>query len=289
MKTTLSAHGSDIYNKFGIPLTKFIAAIFIFSFLLSISCKETKTERSKVVATTSLIGTIVKAIGKDKVDAVTIVPAGMCPGHFDIKPGDIVSLYNAKGLLSHGWEQWMTKLTNSIGNKDLITKTIAIEGNWMIPSIHKRAASEIAKILCEIDPPNKYWYGKNLDDYKKAIDSVAIQLKRMTKNLQGIKVICSNYQADFLNWLGFKIIATYGRPEELTPKELAKLIKIGKKETVQIVIDNLQSGSKAGNQIANEIGAAHVVLTNFPLGNSYVSALEGNVEKITKAVKWQKL
>lgn len=244
-----------------------------------------QTERIKIVATTSLIGTIVETIGKDKVDVVTIIPAGMCPGHFDIKPGDMASMYDAKVLLSHGWEEWMTKLVNSIENKKLITRTIDIEENWMLPNINKRAATEIANILCEVDPPNKYWYKKNLDNYKREIDSVAIYLKESTQNLQGVKVICSDYQADFLSWLELDIIATYGRPEELTPKELTKLMDVGKKENVQIVIDNLQSSSKIGKQIAEEIGAAHVILTNFPLDNSYVNALKENVEKIVKALK----
>jgi zinc transport system substrate-binding protein len=272
-------------NKFGVSVTKFIAVILIFSFSLLPNCKEVKTERTKIIATTSLIGTIVKAIGKDRVDLVTIIPAGMCPGHFDLKPGDMASMYDAKVLLSHGWEEWMTKLVNSIENKELITKTIDIEENWMIPDIHKKAASEIANILSEVDFSNKYWHKKNLDNYKREIDSVAIYLKEITKNLQAIKVICSNYQADFLSWLGLDTIATYGRPEELTPKELTTLIEIGKKENVQIVIDNLQSSSKVGKQIAEEIGAAHVILTNFPLGNSYVGALKENVEKILKVAK----
>jgi len=285
MRIMISTYGSGTDNKFGIFVAKFIAAILIFSFLFSVSCKKVTTERTKIIATTSLIGTIVKTIGKDRTNLVTIIPAGMCPGHFDIKPGDMASMYDAKVLLNHGWEEWMTKLVNSIENEKLITKTIDIEENWMIPEIHKRAASEIANILGEVDLPNKYWYKKNLDNYKRAIDSVAIYLKERTKNLQGMRVICSDYQADFLSWLELDIIATYGRPEELTPKELTKLIEVGKKENVQIVIDNLQSSSKVGKQIAAEIGAAHVILTNFPLGNSYIEALKENVEKILKVAK----
>jgi len=271
-----------------IAFTKLIASVLIIS-LLSLSCKESKTGHIKIIATTSLIGAIARAIGKDKVDIITIVPAGMCPGHFDIKPGDIASMLDAKILLSHGWEKWITRLASSIENKKLVTKTIGIDGNWMVPTIHKRAANEITKIFCEVDPLNKYWYEKNLGDYTRTIDSTVAQLRELIKKLQDTKVICSDYQTDFLNWLGLEIIATYGRSEELTPKKLANLIEIGKKETVQIVVDNLQSSSKVGEQIAKEIGAAHVILTNFPLSNSYIVSLKENVKKIIRAVEWQKL
>jgi len=276
---------NTIFYRLGMSITKFVVVILIFSFSLLPNCKEVKTGHTKIIATTSLIGTIVEAIGKDKVDIVTIIPGGMCPGHFDLKPGDIASSYDAKLLLNHGWEGWMTKLVSSIENKNLVAKTIAIEENWMIPDIHKRAADEITKILTEVDSLNKGWYEKNLKDYKTKIDSVAIQLQDRTKDLLGIKVISSNYQADFLTWLGLNIIATYERPEELTPKGLANLIEIGKSENIQIVIDNLQSSSQLGKQIVEEIDAAHVVLTNFPLGNSYFDALKENVKKILQAVK----
>ena len=46
----------------------------------------------KVVTTTSLIEQIVKQVGKKKVDVVNIIPPSQCPGHFDVKPGDIQKL-----------------------------------------------------------------------------------------------------------------------------------------------------------------------------------------------------
>jgi len=70
-------------------------------------------------------------------------------------------------------------------------------------------------------------------------------------------------QQGFLKWAGFDVVATYGRPEELSPKKMQELINKGKEAGIKLVVDNLQSGPDAGAGIAEEIGAAQVI-SNFP-------------------------
>ena len=274
-------------------MRRFIIFIsFIFSLLcvfpscqIARSSQNLPTKHTKIVVTTSIIGSIVNAIGKERVEVVTIVSAGMCPGHFDVKPQDIAILSDADALLNHGFEGWVEKLLNSVGNSKLLAKAVSVEGNWMVPETHKKAAKKIIKILCNISPQNISWYEENLSCYEKTIDSTAVQIRELTKDLKDIKVICAEYQSGFLRWLGFKVIATYGRAEELTPKKLAEIIKIAKRESVQIVVDNLQSGAGTGRLLAEEIGASHITLTNFPLGDSYIVSLRENVDKIIKAIE----
>jgi hypothetical protein len=43
----------------------------------------------------------------------------------------------------------------SIEDEKLLTKSLKIEGNWMVSDVQITAAEEITKILCEIDPQNK--------------------------------------------------------------------------------------------------------------------------------------
>ncbi|MDI6840778.1 MAG: metal ABC transporter substrate-binding protein [bacterium] len=254
----------------------------VFLIFLLVGCsREPNTPSLKIGATTSLIGVILQEIGKEKVDVVTIVPSGMCPGHFDVKPGDIKDLQDAKVIMSHGYEEWIENLLNSM---NIVNKPLRIEGNWMVPEVHKIAAKEITKILTEISPENTNFYLDNLTDYEKLIDSFALEVSESTNTFKGIKVICSEHQAEFLEWLGFNIITTYGRPEELTPKEILNIVNIGKKEQVDIVVDNLQSGGKGSREIANEISARYTVLTNFPLDKSYIKALRENINKLVQAI-----
>ena len=57
-------------------------------------------------------------------------------------------------------------------------------------------------------------------------------------------------------------------------------MKISSLKRVALVVDNLQSGPNTGKQIAEDIGAAHVTLSNFPLKGSFIETLEENVAKL---------
>ncbi len=259
----------------------------LFSFFLSnsFSYGETSKDKIKVIATTTLIGTMVRTIGEDMVEVNTIVPGGMCPGHFDIKQTDLKNLSEANILLNHGWEKWIENLIKTVENEKLMIKTITLGGNWMVPEVHIQALDEIAKILSQTDPKNSKLYRDSSNNYKKAINTEVLRIQELTKNLAGTKVICSQHQSGFLEWLGFNVVVAYGRAEELTPKKLIKIMKVARVEGVQIVVDNLQSGAKTGMQIAEEIGAKHIVLTNFPLRDSYIESLRENINKIMQTVR----
>jgi zinc transport system substrate-binding protein len=262
-----------------------VSAFLVFLCLPSIISAAEQAEPVKVVVTTSLIKTIVQTIGGDSLHVVTIVSAGMCPGHFDVRPADIAELSDAELLLSHGFEGWVDKLVSSSGNGRLEASTVGVEGNWMVPDIHKRAARKITEMLCDLTPRNRDYYRRNLGSCEQAIDSVVTLIRKLTENLQSVKVICAEHQSEFLDWLGFDVTASYGRPEEMTPTNLVEVLRTARAEDVRIIVDNLQSGGKAGQTIAEQIGAEHVTLTNFPLGDSYVISLMENIEKMVKALE----
>ncbi|MCK4416827.1 MAG: zinc ABC transporter substrate-binding protein [Candidatus Latescibacteria bacterium] len=240
----------------------------------------------KLVTTTSLIGKIAQEVGKDKVDVVTIVPGGMCPGHFDVRPGDIKVLSDAQIFLIHGWEPFVKKLLNSVQPRELVVKTLDIQGNWMVPDIQVKAVDSITDILCEIDHKNGRYFRNNAATYKTQILDISREIKQKAKDkkVSDTNVVCSEMQEGFVRWFGFNVVATYGRPSELTAKNLRKVIDKARKEGVEIVVDNLQSGRDAGVPIIEEIRGVHVVLTNFPIG-SYTQSLQENVYKLLKAIR----
>ena len=63
------------------------------------------------------------------------------------------------------------------------------------------------------------------------------------------------------------------------------LIKAGRLHKVRLVVDNRQSGPSVGAGIAREIGAEHVVLTNFPMDASYLDALRSNVKTLESSLE----
>ncbi len=256
--------------------------------LLLLSSVAVPAEKIRVVTTTSLIGSIVERIGGNKVVVTTIVPAGMCPGHFDLKPGQMRDLYTARVVIIHGWEKWMKKMLES-PRKPLPIRTVAIEGNWMVPDVQIAAAREITKILSEIDPWQRGWYKENLKNYLREIQVFSRKVEKLKEGWGKIKIICASQQEEFLKWLGLEVVAVYGRSEELNPKEIIAIIEKARKKEVGMVVDNLQSGADTGLEIAREVGAKHITLTNFPLNGSYLDSLKENINKISQSLGCQKL
>jgi len=83
-------------------------------------------------------------------------------------------------------------------------------------------------------------------------------------------------------------VATYGRPDSLTPQVVKELVDKGRAGNVSLIIDNLQSGENAGKAIAEELGLKRIILSNFPGGfdntETWEKAIDRNIELILNAV-----
>jgi len=267
-------------------LAKALAVVLLLSLLASApGCSEPQaSEKLKVVTTTSLIASIVEQVAGDKVEVANIIPPAQCPGHFDVKPSNIQMLADAQLFLLHGWqgELFTTQLIDSASNPDLKVVSLNIDGNWMTPTVQSQAVGNITATLSEADPENAVFYQNNAKSLQDAIAAKGNELKaKLTAaNVSQHKVICGDMIKGLVVWTGFNVIASYPRPEDLTPQKMQELIDQGRQSGVAIVIDNLQSGkADAGVTMAEEIGAAQVTLTNFPGGFANTETWEKAIEK----------
>ncbi len=256
-------------------------------------CQSAAGQGLKVVAGTSQITVMVREIGGDRVNVTNFVPAGVCPGQCDVKPGDVEALNQAKALIIHDYQQAqkdVKALIEASRNPGLITKVIAAQGGLMTPRYQAEATEKVAAALAEIDPANADFYKQKAAARKAAINVKADEVKqRLSKaGIQGTKVIAMLHQADFLRWAGFDVVASYGPPEGFTPALIADLVAKGKAAGAVLVVDNLQSGPDAGKSIAQEIKAGQVTISNFPgaLPNTdtWEQAVDENVRIILAAL-----
>lgn len=257
------------------------------------------TSGVEVITGTSLIADIVRDIAGGKMQVRNIITPGSCPGHYDIKPGDIEALAKGKVFLIHDWQQShenIKGLIRAATNPNLVIKVIDAKGNWMAPPVQVEAITKIAAVLAEIDKENSAYYYKRAEERKQAISAKGeeVRSKLNRAKISGMKVICADIQAGFVKWTGFEIVATYGRPEELTPKKIAEIVAKAKTGKAALVIDNLQSGPEAGEGIARDIGIIQVTLSNFPGGfkgtETWEKAIDRNIELLLEAVnKYRKI
>ena len=271
-----------------------VFSLTIFSFLDG--CKQTEPAKLKVVASMSLIAQIVERVGGDLVDVVSIIPPAQCPGHFDVKPGDIQKLADADLFLLGGWqgEMFSQKLIDSANNPDLTVISLDIpsnpQSNWMVPSVQQDATDGVAAALSQVDITNSSAYQASADKFKNTIKIKGdeIQGRLAGQNLANVNVVCSGMQAAFLKWVGLNVVTFYGRPDSLTPQLIKDLVDTSEAQNVTLIIDNLQSGQDAGAALAEELGCARIILSNFPGGfantETWEQAIDENIRRILEAV-----
>jgi zinc transport system substrate-binding protein len=278
-------------KKFGFIISVFLVLSLVAGGLLG-GCAAPETSKIKVVTSTSLIAQIVARVGGDKVSVVNIIPPAQCPGHFDVKPGDIQQLADARLFIIHNWqgEKFSDDLIASADNAGLTTVKVELAGNWMTPPVQRDAADKIAAALAQVDPENSAAYEKAAAEYQAEVTAKESEVKaKLAKvNLSAINVLCDEQQTGFVKWAGFNIIATYGRPETFTPQVVKELVDKGREGKVTLVIDNMQTGGESGKSLAEELGVGHIVLSNFPGGyedtETWEKAIDKNIELILNSV-----
>lgn len=216
-----------------------------------------------VIATSEVFGSLARTIGGEDVLVITIIPAGFCPAHYDLRPSDFLHLSQAKLVFYHGIETWMDRLLANTNPEALVVK---LGGPWNYPEALAEKAKAVAENLSKILPEKADLFAERLSTFLAELEALAGELKTRAEKLRlsEVPAIVMAWQEDFARWLGLHIVATYPPEERLSVKDLLELAQKGRENGVKLVIDNLQSGVSFGGRLAQAIGASHVVLTNFP-------------------------
>ena len=233
--------------------------------LLSVTVTEAQdtTEKPIIVCTTSAVGNVVEVFLGDTADVVVLVQPGLCPADFDMKPSDVYAVSNAKILFKQNiqGEFWLEGLIEAAGNPELTQ--VAIPGAYNTPQGAKNyinwVGGNLSQIL-DVDLDSK------ISEMLTDVDDVSIWMASQAETLEAsnVKVICMKWLQTFIESVGFNVVATYNPPETLSTGDITALLETAQTEGVALVVDNLQIDVEFGAEIASEVGAEHVVLTNFP-------------------------
>ncbi len=251
-----------------------------------------------IMTGSSFITNIIQDVADGKMEPRTFIPPGVCPGHYDVKPSDIEALANSKAFFIHNYQQNyenVTGLIEAAENPNLIITVINITGNWMAPPVQAEAVDKIAQALGQIDQENAAYYEGKAAERAQAILDKGEEVKNTLQGarVEGVKVICADMQQGFVNWAGFDVVATFGRPEDLSPADVTQLITEAEQAGVALVIDNLQSGATAlGAAMEPDIEAIPVTISNFPGGfentETWEKAIDKNVDLLLEALnEWR--
>ncbi len=261
--------------------------ILISLLLIGLFCNTTAIsgEKPLVVCTTTVLASIVNDLAGDLVSVDVIASPSVCPAHYDVRPSDVDAFARANLILMHGFEPWVKDLKEASGSKAPVVK---IKGGWGTPKDLKERYKDVARALEEN-------LGINISDRLNrcitSIDAIDTWLKEFSSSngFTGTPVLCMMFQKEFVDYLGFNVVATYPPPEKISAKQYKSLVENATRGGAVLVVDNVQSGTDLGNKIAAEIGAVEVALTNFP-GivphlNNMTEVMKWNAMKLSKALE----
>jgi len=259
------------------------AIVLLLCNTISVQADETTTN---IICTNSVLADFVANVITENVSIDYIMPAGVCPAHFDTCPSDVSKIASGDVIISLGWEPWLTSLLDASGNTDYKEIKCAQLGEWNIPTGAKKYVEKIRDELSLIFPGLNNTIHANAQGYMTQINETAEDLRNMirTKEYQGKQVVCMEWQHEFLTWLGLNVTHYYGPPEQLSTHDMLNASNAAQTGEVYAIIDNLQSGTDFGARIASEAGASHVIFTNFPGAvpgaDTYLELITYNTEQL---------
>jgi zinc/manganese transport system substrate-binding protein len=260
----------------------------------------------KVVASTDVWGSVVRAVGGDDVSVTSIIDDPTKDPHdYEVKPTDTAAVAGAQLLVSNGigYDDFFAKAVSTVGAGkpsvvafDVSGKTKADDTNehvfYDLPTV-KKVADKIAEDLGGIDAGKKSTFDANAKAFDAKLDGLIAQLGKLPA---GKKVLVTEPVANYL--------LTVGNVTDATPEAFEKAVEGGtdipvaavaaataliQNHQVDALVNNAQTETDVTNQLKTKAAAANIpvvdVTETLPAGTTdYVGWIGKEVDALSKAL-----
>jgi zinc transport system substrate-binding protein len=279
-------------------------AISILALLLLVSCGEKPAGdgRLRVVVTVDALYEFAVAVGGERVNVTSIIPAGSEPHDYEPKPRDLESLAGADVFLYSGLglEPWAEETIATVKNAKLtsLDMSVGIElisdggggydpHTWLslINAVYE--VQRIAQTFAALDPGGADVYDANAEAFEDAARNLDdIYLERFESagggefvtGHEAFAYLCRDYG---LTQRGVSDMYAEGEP---SAKQLAELIEFCRDNGIKTVFAESTAPSNVAETLARECGA--LVKTIYTIetaegGLTYLERMAYNLEQIS--------
>lgn len=277
-------------------------------------------ENPIVVATIFPIADLLKQIGGEEIEVITLLPAGASPHHFELTPKEAKIISQGELLVSvgAGLDPWAERIAKGLAGQ--ITELVLSDGIdllplereehqghshqihgkegdphiWLDPVLTKEEiAPMLAEILIEKWPENGEVFQNNLLSLQEKLERIHQNFTEIAEGLSERKFISFHrtwsYLGERYNLREVESVLEYPG-EEPSAQWLAGLIKLAKQEEISIIFIEPQFNPKPAEIFAQEIGGKVFVLD--PLGgenvdgrDDYFKLMQYNFSILQEALK----
>jgi len=234
-------------------------------------------DKVKAVASFSILGDMVKQVGGDRIDVITLVGPDGDAHVYEPTPADAKNLATAQSLFNNGlgFEGWMDRLEKSSGFRGKVMvastgvkpptmvedeKTVTDPHAWQSLANGKLYVANIRDGLIAVDPEGKSVYEANAAKYLDALAKEEADVRAALAALpqERRKIITSHDAFGYFGAAyGLEIVAPEGvsTESEASAKDVAKIIRQIKAERIPAVFMENITDHRLLDQIASETGA----------------------------------
>jgi len=271
-----------------------------------------------VVATTTIVGDVVRQVGGERIHLVVLLPVGADPHTYEPRPSDAAAIQDAavifmNGLeLEHSLEPVIT--ANATGKVITVSDGIDVlpfsaqageeahsAGDphvWMDPNNVMVWVKNIEKALAEIDPQGASIYQSNADAYlqqlsaldawiKTEVNGIPLEKRKLITDHQSLGYFARRYGFD----LAGLIIPSISTDASVSAADLAAVEKEIKDSGIRTIFVEKNSNESVAAQITADTGTTYVTIYTGTLGDeksgaaTYLDFMRINVTAIIDGLK----
>ena len=279
--------------------------------------------RPLVVATFYPLYEYSRQVAGDRMEVVTLVPAGVEPHDWEPAPQDLLQLQKARVLVFNGggFEPWVDKLVPDLGDVVAVDASQAIERRplpagghthddghgkkddheldphvWLDPVLAQAQVEAIRAGLTRADPAGAEVYARNAQVYTERLGALHRAFEDGLRQCARRDLVVSHAAFGYLaRRYDLRQVPVMGlAPEaEPSPADLARIVRFARRQKVQYIFFETLVSSKLAETLAREVGAKTLVLNpvegltkdDAAAGKNYITLMEENLQNLRTALE----
>jgi ABC-type Zn uptake system ZnuABC Zn-binding protein ZnuA len=264
-------------------MRRHVFALVLFAALAVIpaACGDEGLEASgsgiRVVATTTQIGALARAVAGDDVALTVLLKAGADAHDYEPNPQAVKKIHEARLVLRNGLglDDWLDATIESAGG-DARVVTVTTElatprrvderGEpdphvWHDPENAKSMVAAIVSALAEADPANAAEFERRGNDYRDVLDQADAEIRRMFEQIpaENRKVVTNHdalgyffarYEIEFAG----AVIPSANKDAQPSAKDLANLLDTIRASGARVVLAEAEVDPKVARELARDSG-----------------------------------
>lgn len=267
----------------------------------------------KVVASTTLVGDVVRQVGGEHIDLSVLLPVGVDPHTFEPRPQDMAALSDAQMVFINGLglEEALKPSLDANVKGRIVEVSQGIKAlpfndehsagdphTWMDPNNTIIWTRNITAALSQADPENANDYQANAEAYvsklkeldswiHQRVEQVPVEQRKLVTDHEMLAYFAEKYGFEQIG-LVVPALSTNASP---SAQELAALEDTIRKLGVKAIFVSKEVNPETSNQVAQDTGVKLVSIYSGSLGEAgsgaetYIDWMRYNVNAIVEALK----